>query len=208
MADSARSRMGYLDSYSTLILVCGVAILSYFAPKLEGVLISNPRTVWPLWPGCAILVSALLLVPTRIWPILIPVSFAGFVLYDLEMGVPVGSIAWFMLADTVQVLIAALGLRYCFDGLPRLDSMRALAKYALVAVILAPFAGALVSARGIGGDYWNSWRISFLSEALAFITLTPAILTWLDKGRGWVRKPRSYHVEAAALFAGLALLGF
>jgi PAS domain S-box-containing protein len=201
------SRMSRSDSGSTLVLVCVVA-LSYLAPKLGGALISNPQAVWPLWPGCAILVSGLLLVPLRIWPILIPLAFAAFVLYDLEAGVPVGSIVWFMLADTVQVLIAALGLRYCFDSVPRLNSIKALAKYSFFAVILGPFAAAFLSARGIGGDYWRSWRICFFSEVLAFVTLTPAILSWISEGPAWVRKLRAYHLEAAALMAGLVLLGY
>ena len=49
-------------------------------------MILNPRTVWPFWPGCAILVSVLLLVPERIWPILIPAAFAAFAVYDLQIG--------------------------------------------------------------------------------------------------------------------------
>src|ERR1700693_1845114 len=202
------SRMVRSDSRSALVLVCAVAILSYLAPRLGGALISNPQTVWPLWPGCAILVSGLLLLPLRIWPILIPVALAGFCLYDLQMGVPVGSIAWFILADTVQVLVAALGLRYCFDDLPRLNSIKALAKYSFFAVILAPFLAAFLSARGIGDDYWNGWKVCFFSEVLAFVTLTPAILSWITEGPAWARKPRACHLEAAALTAGLVFLGY
>ena len=97
---------------STAALVCLVVALSYLAPKLEGAMILNPRTVWPVWPGCAILVSILLLVRGKIWPILIPAAFATFALYDLEAGVPIRSIAWFIPANTVQVLTSALCLRY------------------------------------------------------------------------------------------------
>jgi PAS domain S-box-containing protein len=212
MASSTRSRissgMGYGDLPSILIVGCVVTTLSYLAPRIGGALISYPQMVWPLWPSCAILVSGLLLVPLKIWPILIPVAFAGFCLYDLQVGVPVRSIAWFILADTVQVLIAALGLRYSFPEIPRLNSIKALAKYSLFAVILAPFAAAFISALGIGGDYWRGWRICFFSEVLSFVTLTPAILTWIREGPAWVRKSRAYHLEAAALTAGLALLGY
>ena len=109
---------------STAALVCLVVALSYLAPKLEGAMILNPRTVWPLWPGSAILVSVLLLVPGRIWPILIPAAFATFALYDLEVGVPIKGIAWFIPANTVQVLTSAFCLRYCFHGVPRLNKGR------------------------------------------------------------------------------------
>jgi integral membrane sensor domain MASE1 len=134
-------------------------MLSYLAPKLGGALLLHPKTAWPLWPGCALLVTALLLVPWRIWPVVIAAAFAGFVLFDLQAGVPSRSIAWFILADTVQVLVAALGLRYFFHGVPRLNSVKALSEYSFFAVFLGPFAAAFLSAFGIHGDYWTSWRI-------------------------------------------------
>ncbi|MFL6438447.1 MAG: MASE1 domain-containing protein [Terriglobales bacterium] len=183
-------------------------MLSYLIPRMEGALILHPQTAWPLWPGCAILVSVLVLVRSTVWPAVMLASFAGFVLYDLHAGVPVSSIAWFIPADTVEVLIAALGLRYYFDRVPRLNNVVSLAKYCFFAVFLAPFAAAFISARGIAGPYWTSWRISFLSEVLAFVTLTPAILTWISEGPAWGRKPRAYHLEAAALIAGIVLLGY
>jgi signal transduction histidine kinase len=136
------------------------------------------------------------------------VSFAGFVLFDVQAGVPVASIAWFIPADTVQVLTAAIGLRYCFDRAPDLKNVNSLAKYGFFAVLLAPFLAAFVSARGIPGDYWASWRISFLSDVLAFITLTPAILSWFTEGRAWVQKPHAYHLEFATLATATVLLGY
>ena len=198
-----------ISPLQTVMYGCLVAALSYLAPKLEWSLILHPRTIWPLWPGCALLVPVLLLVPRRLWSILIPVALASFALYDLEAGVSLRSIAWFIPADTVQVLIAALCLTYFFDETPELNSVEALAKYLCFAVILAPFAAAFLSAPGIGsGSYWNAWGIAFFSEVLAFLTLTPAALSWISNGRSWVRKPRSYHLEAAMLFAGLGLLSY
>jgi signal transduction histidine kinase len=168
----------------------------------------NLQTAWPLWPGCAILVAVLTLVRTRIWPILVLVSLAAFVLFDLGAGVPVASIAWFIPADTIQVLTAAIGLRYSFGRVPRLNDVTSLAKYGVIAVFLAPFVAAFVSARGIPGHYWTSWRISFLSEVLAFITLTPAILSWFSEGPAWLQKPRAYYIEFAALTATTGLLSY
>jgi len=121
----------HVDFLPTWIVVCLVVALCYLVPKLTGALISNPKTVWPLWPGCAILAAGLLVVRPRVWPLLIPAGLAGFALYDLQAGVAMSSIAWFVLADAVQVLIVALGLKYSFDGVPQLNSKEALAKYFL-----------------------------------------------------------------------------
>jgi PAS domain S-box-containing protein len=198
----------YLDSRSTLFVVCITTALSYLVPKLAGMLISNPQTVWPLWPGCAILVTGLLLVRVKVWPLLIPACFVGFALADLQAGVPLSSVVRFIPGNTVEVLIAAIGLRYCFDGVLRLNSVRALAKYSFFAVVLAPFAGAFISAHGIALDYWTSWKIVFLSEALAFVTVTPALLSWRSEGRALMRKSRAHRLEGVMLIAGLVLVSY
>jgi PAS domain S-box-containing protein len=198
----------YLDFRSTWVVVCVTAALSYLVPKSVGTMISNPQTVWPLWPGCAILVTGLLLVRVSVWPLLIPASFAGFALADLQAGVPLSSIARFIPGNTVEVLISAVGLRYCFDGVPRLNSVKALAKYSFFAIVLAPFAGAFISAHGIARDYWMGWKIVFLSEVLAFVTITPALLSWVSEGRVFMRRSRAHHLEGVMLIAGLVLVSY
>jgi PAS domain S-box-containing protein len=191
-----------------VILACVVACVSYLASRAGGALILRPQMVWPLWPGCALLVAMVLLLPRRLWPILIPAGFAGFVLYDLQAGVSVRSTALLILADTIEVLTAALGIRYLFGGVPRLDSVKALAKYSVFGLLIAPLSVTLVGAIAFGGDYWVRWRISFFSEALAFLMLAPAILSWFNEGKDWAGKPRAYYFEAAALLATLLLLGY
>jgi signal transduction histidine kinase len=190
------------------VLVCLVAIVSYLSSRLGGALAVHPPIAWPLWPGCAILVGVLLLVPRKIWPILILAAFSGFVLYDLQAGVPVRSIIGLILADTIEVLTAALGISCSFNGLPRLNSLKALARYSFFAVIVAPVSAASVGAFALQGDYWATWRISYFSEALALLTLTPAILGWVGEGRGWARKSRDYYVEAATLMVALSFVGY
>jgi PAS domain S-box-containing protein len=148
----------------------------------------------------------MLLVRISVWPLLIPASFVGFALADLQAGVPLSSIALFIPGNTVEVLISAIGLRYCFEGVPRLNSVTALAKYSLFAVVLAPSAGAFLSAHGIARDYWMGWKIVFLSEALAFITVTPALLSWVSEGPVLMRKSRTLQLEGVMLIAGLVLV--
>ncbi len=195
-----------LDFRTTLLVVCVTIAASYLVPAAVGMLASNPQTVWPLWPGCAILVTALLLVRVSVWPLLIPASFAGFALADLHAGVPLSAIAYFIPGNTVEVLISAIGLKYCFEGVPRLNSVRALAKYSLFAIVLAPLAGAFLSAHGVARDYWMGWKIVFLSEMLAFITVTPALLSWVSEGRVLMRRSRAHHFEGVMLIAGLVLV--
>jgi signal transduction histidine kinase len=150
----------------------------------------------------------LLLVPRKIWPLLILGAFTGFVLYDLQAGLKISSIIGLILTDTIEVLTAALGISYSFHGLPRLNSLKALARYSLFAVIVAPVSAASIGALVLHGNYWNNWRISYFSETLALLTLTPAILGWAGEGRAWAKKPRDYYLEAAMLLIALSLLGY
>src|SRR3954463_4642123 len=198
----------YSEFRSTLLVVCVTTALSYLVPHLIGMLISNPKTVWPLWPGCAILVTGVLLVPVKIWPFLIPACFVGFSVADLQAGVPLSSIVQFIPGNTVEVLISAIGLRYCFNGAPKLNSVKALVKYSFFAILLAPFAGAFLSAQGISRDYWTGWKIVFSSEVLAFVTVTPALLSWVIEGRVLMRRSRAHHIEGVMLVAGLFLVSY
>jgi PAS domain S-box-containing protein len=195
-------------SWHKVILVCFVAILSYGAAKLGGTLIVGPQAEWPLWLGNAFLVSILLLVPRRMWPILITAGFSASVLYNVQTGLTVRLSALLVLSDTVEVLAAALCLSYAFGGVPRLNNVRALAKFSLFGVILPPFIGAFCVALSANRNYWMSWRVYFFSEAIVYLTLVPAILGWFSKGSARRQKSRSYYLEAAALIAGLLAFGY
>jgi PAS domain S-box-containing protein len=196
-------------TFQTTILAFLVFTLCYLCGKLAGALIMNiPQTVWPLWPGCAVLVSFLLLVPRKIWPALLPAGLAGFVLYDLQAGVSISSIAWLILADTLEILIAAWGVSYALNGLPRLNGLKALAKYSFFTVFLASLVVAFIGINGIGGDNWVNWRFSFLSQALAFLTVTPAILGLFGQGRPSPWAPRAHYLEAGILISALSSLSY
>jgi integral membrane sensor domain MASE1 len=106
------------STFYRLMLAGLVAVLSYLAARLGGALTLHPQTLCPLWPACALLVSILLLVPRKIWPVLIAASFAAFVIYDLQAGLSLSSTFWLILADAVEVLIAALCVSYSFNGVP------------------------------------------------------------------------------------------
>jgi PAS domain S-box-containing protein len=205
---SSRTTISLDSPFHTVVLACLVALLSYGAAKVGGTLVLRPQIVWPLWPGCALLVAVLLLVPRKIWPILMAAGLAGFALYDMQAGLTFRSTALLLLADTIEVLIAALGVSYSFGGVPRLDSVESLATYSFFAVILAPVSTAFLGTLALGGDYWLRWKTSFLTEALALLFLTPAILSWVSATQGRTRKPRAYYLEAAALITGLVVLGY
>ena len=191
----------------------GAALLTlatcYLAAVLGGMLIINePQILWPLWPGCAVLFAILLASPRRTWPVLIPVGLAAFALYDLRAGVSLGSLLVLLLADIVEILVAAYGVNYLLDGVPRLDSLKAFAKYVLVTVVVGPLVSGLIGIEALQGDRWISARIDFLSDGLAFLTLAPAILGWVYRVRMRPRAALWYYLEAAVLMTALFCLSF
>jgi PAS domain S-box-containing protein len=192
----------------TVVLLGLVTFLSYLAAELGGGLVLRPQMVWPVWPGCAILVAVLLSMPRKMWPILIAAGLAGFGIYDLQVGLTFRSIATLLLADTVEILIIALGVSYSLGDPPQLNSIRSLARYSFFAIVLAPLSSAFIATSAFAADYWIRWRIGFFTEALALLTLTPAILGWVNARREWTPKSRTFYVEAATLIAGLTLLGY
>jgi len=164
--------------------------------------------VSPLWLGNVLLASVLLLVPRRTWPVLLAAGLAGFFVYDLQGGGPIRSIVWLILSNAVEVLTAALCLNSSFEGVPRLNSVKALARYSFYAVFLAPFLGAFLGALSTSSHYWASWKVAFFSEALGFLTLMPAILGWVRGIPTYSQKPRTYYVEAAAMLVAVFIVGY
>jgi signal transduction histidine kinase len=193
----------------TIGLALVVGVMSYLAARIGHSIVLSSPGVSVLWPACALLVSVLLLVPRQTWPVLIPAGLVGFVVDDFRVGFTVGTIAVLNLADTIEILIICLGLGYSFEEVPRLNSSRALAKYCFFAVLLGPLLSAFVVPLAIPGSYAVNWRIWFFSQTLAFLTLTPAVLSWatVPDGAGFGGTLRS-RLEAIALLGGVVGLGY
>jgi PAS domain S-box-containing protein len=194
--------------FSIAIAALLTGVVCYVAAKLGGAMVLRPQMVWPLWPGCALLIAILLLCPRKTWAVLIAAGFAGFLVNDvLGFGLSLRFSGTLILADTVEVLVAALGIRYFFGNVARLNSPKSLAKYLLIAVILAPVSAAFVSAAAFTGKYWVFWKIGMFEEGLALLTVTPAILGLMQKVLARGREPLSYYIEAGTLMLGLVVLG-
>ena len=195
--------------FRAIFLACLLAVACYAAARLGGILIiTKPQELWPLWPGCALLVGVLLISPRKIWPILLPAGLAGFLVYDVQAGVSYPSIAWLIFADILEILVVAWGLNYALNGVPRLNSLNALARYSFFTLLVGPLVVSIIGLHGLNGDHWISWRMSFLSEGLAFLTITPAILGWVGQARTGVRASRSRYLEAIVLFAAICSLSY
>jgi signal transduction histidine kinase len=185
-----------------------VAAMAY-ALAFAGDLFSlSPKIAAVHWPANAFQIAVMLLLPRRTWPLLIAAHVVGGIVHGFQIHLTTLMTVMFTLADVVVFLVAGFGLSRVFDGIPRLDSLKALAKYFLVAVLLAPAISAFVSGFGTPGLYWTSCRIWFLLNALTFLTFGPAIFGWLSPLPEWTRTDSRWWLEAGAQLGALLLLGY
>ena len=152
-------------------LICHVSTTIGFAHKLP------PHNISALWPTGAILLSVLVVTPTRHWWAYTIAAYFSSVVNDAQAGFPIAALL-FVAAGILELLFAAIGIRHLSAGLRSFDAIPNLVASLFVAVVLGPGLSAFVAAAaGPAEDYWFYWRVWFLSEALATLTLAPAILT-------------------------------
>jgi len=190
----------------TAILAISILTASYLSGWMAEKLVLSRQVISAIYIGNALLVAVLLLVSRRTWPLLILADILGAALHGLQVGLKPSMLVLIITGATVENLIAALGLQYCFNGVPRLNTLKGLSQYLLVAVLLAPLVASLVAAVAVQGFYWTNWRMWYCSEALAFLTITPAILSWVSIHAVHSRKLLPFLSEFALLLGSVVLL--
>jgi PAS domain S-box-containing protein len=160
-----------------------VGFICYFSTEIGFAHKFPPHYISPLWPTGAILFSVLVAAPLRHWWAYTLAAYFTSIVNDVRAGFPISAIL-FVVAGLLEIFVAAVGVRRFAGGLRAFDSLRSLAAYIIVAVVLAPFISAFVAAfAGAIENYWFYWRVWFLSEALAYLMLAPAILTGIASAR-------------------------
>jgi PAS domain S-box-containing protein len=181
-----------------------VGLAGHVGAQLGFALKFPPHHISPFWPTNAILFAVLVMTPVRHWWAYTLAAFASPVVSDAREGFPLGG-ALFLIADLIEISIAAVGVRRLAGGPRAFASLGNLVVYLLVAAVLAPATSALVGAlAGATEGYWFYWRVWFLSDALPYLTLAPAILVWIAGARTRPASvPPARIAEACALGAGL-----
>ena len=180
-----------------------VLLICHFATEIGFSFKIPPHHISPLWPTGAILFSVLVVAPVRHWWAYILAAYFTSVWNDARAGFP-ASAMWFIAAGVGEILLVAAAVRLFAGGRNAVNSTRGLAIYIAV-VVGASALSALVGALAGGSQsYWFYWRAWFLSEALAFLMLAPAILSWM--GALYADRPAislSRFIEAGLLVIGL-----
>jgi two-component system, LuxR family, sensor kinase FixL len=183
-------------------VICSLSTEIGFAHKVQ------PHNISALWPTNAILFAVLVVTPIRHWWAYTLAAYLTSIINDARAGFPLSAIL-FIVGDIIEVFIAAVGVRRFADGIRAFDNLRSLVAYIVVAMILAPFSSAFVGAFAATPEsYWFYWRVWFLSEALAYLTLAPAVLTGIGAARTALRNGSLARcIEACLIGGGLLAIG-
>jgi PAS domain S-box-containing protein len=199
------------SAWSAVLPIAALVAASYYLTAVIGFQFAlQPGSVSTLWMPNSILLAGLLLTPKRWWWFVILAVLPAHFASELSSGVPTAMVLSWFVSNVAQALIAAFSLCWFVKDRLRFDRFRDVTIFLLLGAFLAPFLSsfldaALVKLNGWGNNaYWDVWRVRFLSNALATLTLVPVVVLWVGGGIAALRKatPRRY-VEAFLLTMGL-----
>jgi PAS domain S-box-containing protein len=194
----------------TLVIAFAVFASYYFTSKIGFAFALQPGSVSILWMPNSILMAALLITPRRWWWLVLLGAFPAHLASELQSGVPIGMLLSWFVSNSVQALIGALCISHLVGERLTFDRLRSLTIFIVFGAILAPLVASfldagLVKLHGWGSSpFWQLWKIRFLSNVLATLTLVPVVILWSVGGVDAVlRAPLRRYAEAGILIAGL-----
>ena len=194
--------------------VLASAVCYYVATQIAWALTFPDSKVSLFFPPQAVLLSILLLVPTRHWWAYVLAAAGAHFLATQHAGWPPSYALTAEAFDAVKCVSAAAGIRLLIKSPLEAITLRDAILFVLIAVVLVPFGTAFWGASftisyGFGTRYWIEWRNLGISNAVTAIVLVPLLL--LGAHHLFVRRPRALPsrrmLEAALLGACTVVVG-
>ncbi|HKE55963.1 MAG TPA: MASE1 domain-containing protein, partial [Pyrinomonadaceae bacterium] len=212
---TSRAAVNYPDpAFRRAALISVAVFVTYYLTAKIGFEFALPGSVSTLWMPNSILLAALLLTSRRWWWLVILAAFPSHLASELQSGVPTLMVLSWFASNSVQALIGAFCLTYFIKDEVRFDRLRDLCVFLVCGAFLAPFLSsfldsALVKLNGWGSTgYWDLWRVRFLSNVLATLTLVPFVMVWARGGIADVRAASlGRYLEASILTLSLLSVG-
>jgi PAS domain S-box-containing protein len=196
-----------------------LVVAAYYLGGLVGLQLRLPPFgISIIWPPNAILLAALMLIPVRMWWIyllaLLP-AHLHLVAFFQPSNIPMAAMLGQFAGNVLQCVLGALAVRPLVGVRPRLDTLGQMAGFALLSAIAAPALASLLAAflfvttGWATEDFWFVWRMRFLTNVFATLTITPFILVNVARGTPILRDipPRRY-AEFGLIVTGLCTIGY
>ena len=201
-------------SLRTVFWILASAACYYLATRIAWVLCFPDSKVSLFFPPHAVLVSILLLVPTRHWwAYTLAAAGSHFFATQQEHWPPLYALQCEVF-DAVKNVLTAAGIRMFIKSPFHLISLREAIFFVLIAVIIVPvgtafWGAAFTVSNHFGTDYWVEWRNLSISNGVTAIVLVPVILIGVHQlsTRGFKAAPRRI-LEACFLAVGILAVGF
>ena len=165
----------------TVCFVLATGVCYYVATQIAWALCFPDSKVSLFFPPHAVLVSILLLVPTRHWwAYVLAATIAHFLATQQAHWPPLYALHCEAF-DVVQNVATAAGIRIFIRSPLKALTLRDAMIFVLIAVVLVPFGTAFWGAaftvsNGFGTHYWIEWRNLGISNAVTAVVLVPALL--------------------------------
>jgi PAS domain S-box-containing protein len=165
----------------TLGFVLATGVCYYAATQIAWALCFPDSKVSLFFPPHAVLVSILLMVPTRHWWAYVLTAASTHFLATQQAQWPPLYALHCEAFDAVKGVAAAAGIRSFIKSPLTALTLRDALIFVLIAVVLVPFGtafwgAALTVSNGFGTRFWIEWRNLGISNAVTTVVLIPALL--------------------------------
>jgi|KBSSwiStaDraftv2_1062776.scaffolds.fasta_scaffold115948_1 two-component system sensor histidine kinase UhpB len=194
-----------------------VAVSYYVGTKIGFALTPHQWPISTFWPPNALLLAAFLLVPMRMWWLLLLGVLPAHLLVQSQAGVPLSTAAGWFIGNSGEALLGAICINWFKKSHSLFGSVHGVIVFLIFGGFVAPLVtsfidAAVVVTTGWGRDYWMLWTTRLFSNMLATITLVPTIVMAVVNGASWVRKANPSRCLEGGLLAvgiiGMSILVF
>jgi len=202
------------STVGTVFWILATAAVYYLATRTAWVLTFPDSKVSLFFPPHAVLVSVLLLVPTRRWWAYTLAAASAHYFATQQAGWPPLYALQCEVFDAVKYVLTAALIRHFIKSPFDRITLREAVMFVVIAVVIVPFGTAFWGAaftvsNNFGTDYWIEWRNLGISNGVTAMVLVPAILIGIDQlvTHRSNAAPRRL-LEAGTLAVGLLAVGY
>jgi len=193
----------------TFAVITGIAF--YLGTRVGFALTPNGQPNSAFWPPNAILLAALLLSPRTVWWILVVAMVPPHFAAQHQAGVPIWTAASWFLTNTTEALIGAFCITRLINPRTAFESVRGVSLFVLFGVLIAPLGTSFLDAAGVVLTGWGRGYLSlgaerFWTNALAELTIVPAIVLCASNGGRWIKNAGFIRYCEAGLLGLSAVL--
>jgi signal transduction histidine kinase len=201
-------------SFRTVFWILATGAGYYLATRTAWAMTFPDSKVSLFFPPHAVLVSILLLVPTRHWWAYTLAAACSHYFATQQAGWPPLYALHAEIFDAAQNVLTAAGIRLFIKSPFNRITLREAIIFVLIAVVILPvgtafWGAAFTVSNGFGTEYWVEWRNLGVSNAVTAIVLVPAILVGVHAFREKRINTATHRVlEAGLLAAGILAVAY